>query len=66
MDGGSLKHIWRALEEERAIAAKYGIKFNHGKMRLYLLAGEFFNSDNAEGGDKHRENFQMLQNFQCH
>ena len=32
-------------------------------MQLYLLAGDFFNSDNANDDPQYRENMEMLQNF---
>ena len=33
-------------------------------MKLYLLAGEFFNSDPDDEDPKHKENAEMLKNFE--
>ena len=63
IDGGSLKNRWNTLQEEIALADRFGTKFNYDKMKLYLLAGDFFNSDNSSTDEKFRENMDMLANF---
>ena len=56
MDGGSLKNLWDTVEEEIAIANVFGAHLNPNKMTLYLMAGDYFNSDHAEGDAKtHRK-----------
>lgn len=63
INGGSLKNLWNTLEEEIALAERFGATFRFDKMKLYLLAGEFFNSDNANDDPQYRENMEMLENF---
>ena len=43
--GGTLLSVWASFEQERALAAKYGIRFDFAKTTLYLLAGEHFEGD---------------------
>lgn len=48
MVGGDLEQLWETLQEEIGSVSRFGMKFNFGKMKLYLIAGATFDPSERE------------------
>ena len=43
--GGHIEDIWKLFQEELRFADKYGLRYDLGQYRLYLLVGDDFHGD---------------------